>query len=77
MEKKGGDTIRPISLAAARVDAGMTQKQAADAIGVSKTTIVNWESGKAEPKLKHVKRILLVYNRGIDEIFLPEKLNKI
>ncbi len=34
-----------ISLAAARVNAKMTQKQVAEKMGVSKQTIINWEKG--------------------------------
>ncbi len=29
----------------------MTQKQLADALGVSETTVRNWESGRAVPRL--------------------------
>lgn len=39
-----------ISLAAARVNAGKTQEDMAREMHVSKTTIVNWESGKIKPK---------------------------
>ena len=39
-----------ISLAAARVNAGMTQEDVAKKMGISKQTIINWEKGK--PKIK-------------------------
>lgn len=35
-----------ISLEAARVNAGLTQKELAEKLGVSNTTIVNWEKRK-------------------------------
>lgn len=41
-----------ISLAAARVNAGLTQKQLAKACEVSETTVINWESGKTQPTAK-------------------------
>ena len=34
-----------ISLAAARVNAGLTQEEVAEKLQVSKKTIVNWEKG--------------------------------
>lgn len=37
-----------ISLAAARVNAGYSQQELADKMGVSRTTIINWESGKSK-----------------------------
>lgn len=40
-----------ISLAAARVNAGMTQKQLAKECSVSEATIINWEAGKSLPSV--------------------------
>ena len=34
-----------ISLAAARVNAGLTQAETAEKMGVTKRTIINWEKG--------------------------------
>lgn len=39
-----------ITLASARVNAGMTQEDVAKIMHVSKQTIVNWEKGKIEMK---------------------------
>ena len=39
-----------ISLAAARVNAGLTQKELAEKMCLSKHTIVNWEKGRVKPK---------------------------
>lgn len=44
------DTLR-ISLAAARVNANMTQEKVAKALGLSTQTIINWENGKTQPKI--------------------------
>lgn len=38
-----------ISLAAARVNVGKTQKQLAEECGVSESTVINWEAGKSLP----------------------------
>ena len=39
-----------ISLAAARINAQLTQEDIAKKLGVGKQTIVNWEKGKTQPK---------------------------
>ena len=64
--------MRPfqVSLAAARVNANMTQEDAAKAMHVSKTTIVNWEKGKIIPELTMLCEI---YKVPSDYIFLPIK----
>ena len=41
--------ILKISLAAARVNAGLTQKQLGSMCGVSESTIINWENGRSLP----------------------------
>ena len=57
-----------ISMAAARVNAGLTQEEAAKRIGVSKTTIVNWEKGETSPKMKQLDAICNVYAIPADNI---------
>lgn len=69
--------ILQISLAAARVNAGMTQEQAAKKMKVSKQTIVNWEKGKAEPKISQINELCALYKIHLDNIFLPKISNKI
>ena len=60
-----------ISLAAARVNACMTQEEAAKSINVSKRTIVNWEKGKVKPTLASLKALAELYRMPIEYIFLP------
>lgn len=60
-----------ISLAAARVNAGMTQEDVARAMKVSKQTIGNWEKGKVIPKPAEFEMMCRIYNIGADYIFLP------
>lgn len=60
-----------ISLAAARVNAGLTQDDVAKHMKVSKKTIVNWEKGKVKPSLATIKMLSLLYHIPIDNIFLP------
>jgi len=65
-----------ISLAAARVNAGMTQAKVAELMKVSNKTIVNWETGLAEPSYATIKALSDLYGIPMDNIFLPEKLTK-
>lgn len=60
-----------ISLAAARVNAKMTQEDVAKAMKVSKTTIVNWEKGKVIPGIPEMAMMARLYGIPQDYIFLP------
>lgn len=64
-----------ISLAAARVNAGMTQEEVAKQLHISKQTICNWEKGKAEPSITQARKLSKMYGLGLDYIFLPIKSN--
>lgn len=59
-----------ITIKAARVNAGLSQKEASKKIGVSKDTIGNWERGKSFPSTKLIPVIEKVYNIEYDYIFL-------
>lgn len=63
-----------ITLKAARVNAGMTQKEAADKIGVSETTIINWENGKTACNARMMPKIAALYNIPCENLifFRPE-----
>jgi len=64
-----------ITLAAARVNAGLTQEQVAKALNVGKQTVVSWEKGKTEPKVSQSRQLSELYNIPLDYIFLHEKSN--
>ena len=64
-----------ISLAAARINAGLTQEEAAKALKVGKQTIVNWEKGKSEPKMSQSRQLSELYKIPLDYIFLSEESN--
>ena len=64
-----------ISLAAARVNAGLTQADVAKALKVGKQTIVSWEKGRSEPKMSQSRELSLLYRIPLDYIFLPQKSN--
>ena len=54
------------NLKAARLEAKMTQKEVADAIGVAKSTYSQYESGKREPGILGIKKIAKVLNVSPD-----------
>lgn len=50
-----------ITLAAARVNKGLTQKEAAKALGVSPRTLWQWENGITVPKADMIDAICELY----------------
>ncbi len=66
------ETIQ-ISLAAARVNAGMTQEDVARKMKISKTTILNWEKGKVVPSFANLQMLSTLYGIPTNNIFLPSK----
>lgn len=61
--------VRKITLKAARVNADLSQKEAASALGINVSTLQNYESGKTVPDWSTVKRIEKVYKYPADYIF--------
>lgn len=64
-----------ISIAAARVNARMTQAEAAREMGVTKQTMVNWEKGATAPTVPQARKLAELYKIPLDYIFLPQKSN--
>lgn len=60
-----------ISMAAARVNAGLTQRQLATICGVSETTVINWENGKRVPKVSMLPVLEAAYGIPIDYVRFP------
>ena len=62
-----------ISLEAVRVNAKMTQKEWASKLGVSNSTVVNWEKGNTEPSLSQLREMSRLSGVPMDFIFVPDK----
>lgn len=61
-----------ISIRAARVNAGLSQKAAAEHLGVSNKTIGNWENGSTFPPADKIPEICSLYGLSYDNLnFLP------
>ena len=52
----------------ARTAAGLTQEQAAEALGVSRQTMSNWETGKTYPDIVSVIKMSDVYEVSLDHL---------
>lgn len=62
-----------LTLKAARVNAGLTQKEAGRHIGVSKDVISNWERGISYPDVIELRKIEEAYHVPYNNlIFLPQ-----
>lgn len=61
-----------ISLKAARVNAGLSQKEVAKILKISNCTVTNWENGKSYPSADKIDKLCKLYGISYDAInFLP------
>lgn len=60
--------MEKIKLRAARVNAGLSQKEAASILGVSNKTLLNWEKGKSFPKQPMIEKLCELYGVSYDAI---------
>ena len=58
-----------ITLKAARVNAGFTQLAVAEKLGISISTVKNWEKGKTFPKQPMIEKLCELYGVAYDNIF--------
>lgn len=64
-----------ISMAAARVNAGLTQKAVCKAMNISKTTLVSYEKGRTVPSMAMGEEFAKLYKLPVDSInFFNRKL---
>ena len=57
-----------VSARAARVNAELSQKEASDALNISRQTLANYENGKTIPDINMGKKMAELYNMPVDEI---------
>ena len=65
-----------ITLKAARVNAGLSQKEAATRLGVCRETLGNYEAGITTPDWDVVRRMETVYGLSADHIFFHSNYAK-
>ena len=56
MKSKGGASMGE-KIRQARENAGLSQKQLAEALGLDQSAVSNWETGKNEPTLHNLRRM--------------------
>jgi putative transcriptional regulator len=71
-KQEGGEGMAKIPINAARVAAGLTQEELAEKMGVSRQTVINWETGKQEMKTVYLYAFCHVTGFSEDDILLPK-----
>lgn len=64
-----------LTLKAARVNKGYTQKQAAELLGITRDTLSNYERGKSYPDVPIIKKIEKLYQVKYEAIIFFVKNN--
>lgn len=65
-----------ISLAAARVNAELTQKQVSSIMNVDRSTVRRWEKGDKIPDYDVSKKLSDIYDMPLDYIFFGKRSRK-
>ena len=61
-----------ISLAAARVNANLTQAEAAKRLGIANNTLIKWEKGEDFPKITQMRALCDLYQIEADYLKFAE-----
>ena len=72
MKMDMGNKIREL-----RKKKGITQKELAKAIFVSRTAVSKWESGRGYPNIDSLKAIALYFSVSLDELLSSSRVNTI
>ena len=62
------ESVLKISLAAARVNAELTQDEVAKCLGIGKQPLVSWEKGRTEPKASQLAKLCELYGVPISAL---------
>ena len=65
-----------IALKVARVEKNMTQKELAQAVGISRQTMNAIESGDYTPTIKLCRKICRLLEKGLDDLFWEDEENE-
>ena len=62
-----------MTMAAARKNKNLTQQEIADIMGVSRQSVMDWESGKKDMRPAYLMAFCQITGVSEDDILLPEK----
>lgn len=65
-----------VTIKAMRVNAGLTQHEAAKALGVTSKTLVGWERHKRFPNAQQLANMADLYNCELSDFLIPSSLTK-
>ena len=60
--------MKAITLKAARVNAGFTQRQVENQLGYARSTLTRWESGKCNPNAQKLKALCELYGISLGDL---------
>ena len=64
--QKGDDKVNTV--AERRKEAGLTQKQLANLLGLKRSSISKWENGASKPRAETLKKLADLLNCTVDEL---------
>lgn len=64
-------------LCACRINAGYTQREASELIGVSEKTIIEWEAGRISPSMDKAQKLSELYKMPLAYMDFSKEGNKI
>ena len=70
MSKVRPQTFDAASAAAARAAAGLTQRQAADAVGLTKANVQHWEAGRRQPYPEVTTKLAELYGVPVEDLLI-------
>ena len=70
MSKVRPQTFDPAAAAVARTAAGVTQQQAADAVGLTKANVQHWEAGRRQPYPEVTAKLAQLYGVPVEDLLI-------
>lgn len=69
------DKTLQITIKSARVNAGLTQDQAAEALGVDKSTLVRWEKDSTNIPVCYIVKMVDLYGIAFEHFYFGKSAN--